>query len=76
MVGVLTHGQFLEIYEFHSGSHQGVLRVPEGKARQGWSNFSFLCKSIWNRPAAVKVDDGVRDCRRGVIGVLVSSDEN
>ena len=70
------HGQFLEISEFHSGSHQGVLRVLEGKARQGWSNFSFLCKSIWNRPAAVKVDDGVCDCRRGVIGALVSSDEN
>ena len=40
------HGQFLEISEFHSGSHQGVLRVPEGKARQGWSEFSILCKNF------------------------------
>ena len=65
------HGQFLEISEFHSGSHQGVLRVLEGKARQGWSDFSLLCKNFWNRPAAVQADGG-HDRRRKESGALVS----
>lgn len=30
------NGTFLETSEFHSGSRQGVIRIPEGVARQGW----------------------------------------
>ena len=37
---------FLETSEFHSGSHQGVIRIPEGVAQQGWVNFSNLCKGF------------------------------
>ena len=40
------HGMFLEISEFHSGSRQGVIRIPEGAERQGWVHFSKLCKGF------------------------------
>ena len=40
------HGTFLESSEFHSGSRQGVIRIPEGVARQGWLQFSNLCKGF------------------------------
>ena len=42
------NGHFLEISEFHSGSRQGVIRIPEGKARQGWLEFSQLCRTFWD----------------------------
>ncbi|GMY21587.1 hypothetical protein FCV25MIE_16828 [Fagus crenata] len=44
------HGMFLEIPEFHSGSHQGVIRIPEGAERQGWVHFSKLCKEFMAPP--------------------------
>ena len=34
------NGSFLELSEFHSGSRQGVLRVPAGVDWQGWVDFS------------------------------------
>ena len=40
------HGMFLEISEFHSGSRQGVIRIPEGAERQGWVHLSKLCKGF------------------------------
>ena len=40
------HGTFLETSEFHSGSRQGVIRIPEGEARQGWRQFSRLCRGF------------------------------
>ena len=42
------NGSFLEISEFHSGSRQGVLRVPAGMEWQGWVDFSKQCKGLWN----------------------------
>ncbi len=37
------YGYFLEISEFHSGSRQWVIRIPEGKARKGWLNSALVC---------------------------------
>jgi hypothetical protein len=39
-----SNGKFLEVSEFHSGSRQGVLRIPEGEAKKSWSVFSKLCQ--------------------------------
>ncbi|GMY17847.1 hypothetical protein FCV25MIE_13086 [Fagus crenata] len=48
------YGHFLELSEFHSGSRQGVLRIPEGKEKQGWVRFVNLCKGFWDRGAPAK----------------------
>ena len=37
-----SNGKFLEVLEFHSGSRQGVLCIPEGEAKKSWSVFSKL----------------------------------
>ncbi|GMY21095.1 hypothetical protein FCV25MIE_16336, partial [Fagus crenata] len=60
------NGHFLEISEFHSGSLQGFLRLPEGKVRQGWRDFSLLCRSFWDRVAPVKGVNGTYAHRKGV----------
>jgi hypothetical protein len=38
----------MEVSEFHSGSRQGAIRIPEGEAKQGWVEFSRLCKGFWD----------------------------
>ena len=65
-------GQFLELSEFHSGSRQGVLCIPEGKAKQGWVQFATLCKGFWDRAEPAKGVDGVREHRRVDYGNRVS----
>ncbi len=42
------NGKYLEVLEFHSGSRQGVLRIPEGEMKKSWSVFSNLCKGFWD----------------------------
>ena len=42
------NGSFLELSEFHSGTRQGVLRVPAGVEWQGWVEFAKQCKGFWN----------------------------
>jgi hypothetical protein len=56
---------FLEISEFHSGSRQGVIRIPEGKNRQGWHEFAKLCKSFRKGPEQSNPNGG--DLRRRVV---------
>ena len=34
-----NRGNFIEISEFHSGSQQGGIRVPEGRRSAGWAYF-------------------------------------
>lgn len=41
------HVNFLEVFVFHSGSRQGVIRVPEGENSKGWGDFSHMCKENW-----------------------------
>ena len=60
------YGHFLEISEFHSGSCQGVLCLPKGKGRQGWRDFSRLCRSFWDKVAPAKGIAGTYDHRNGV----------
>jgi hypothetical protein len=57
---------FLEISEFHSGSRQGVIRLPEGKARHGWRDFALLCRRFWDREALAKDVSGTNGHRNGV----------
>jgi hypothetical protein len=38
------HGSFLEVSEFHSGTRQGVIRIPKGMQRLGWVAFANFCK--------------------------------
>jgi hypothetical protein len=40
------NGIFLEIFEFHSGSRQGVVCIPGGRNKQGWHAFAKLCKGF------------------------------
>ncbi len=42
------HDNFLEVSDSHSFSHQGVIRIPEGEKRKGWTDFSLLCKRNWD----------------------------
>jgi hypothetical protein len=38
-------GRFVEITEYHSGTHRGSIRIPEGRKGAGWSVFEFqVCK--------------------------------
>jgi hypothetical protein len=53
------NGQYLEISEFHSGSRQGVLRIPTGVARKGWLQLATLCKGIQTKHTASNVHRGV-----------------
>jgi hypothetical protein len=65
------HGNFLEVSEFHSGSRQSVIRIPEGVERQGWVDFSMLCKEFWTTTQASTGDapyGGVHEKRKGVAG--------
>ena len=32
-------GRFVELSDYHSGSQQGHIRIPEGKKRGGWDSF-------------------------------------
>jgi hypothetical protein len=59
------HGNFLEVSEFHSGSRQSVIRIPEHVKCQGWVNFSQLCKGFWEATEASRGDtqNGVHDKR-------------
>uniref|UniRef100_A0A2N9IZD1 Reverse transcriptase domain-containing protein n=1 Tax=Fagus sylvatica TaxID=28930 RepID=A0A2N9IZD1_FAGSY len=34
-------GRFVEITEYHSGTHRGSIRIPEGRKGAGWSVFEF-----------------------------------
>jgi hypothetical protein len=63
------HGNFLEVSEFHRGSHQSVIRIPEGVECQGWVNFLKMCRGFWaTTHAAAGVDQygGVHENRKGV----------
>ncbi len=65
------HGNFLEVSEFHSGSCQSVIRIPEGEERQGWVDFLKLCKGFWATTQASIGDapySGVHEKRKGVAG--------
>jgi hypothetical protein len=65
------HGNFLEVSEFHSGSRQSVIRIPEGVERQGWVDFSKLCKGFWATTQMSSEDvpyGGAHEKRKGVAG--------
>ena len=34
-------GRFVEITEYHSGTHRGSIKIPEGRRDAGWSLFEF-----------------------------------
>jgi hypothetical protein len=42
------YGKCIEVSKFHSGSRQGVIRIPKDAAQQGWLQFSILCKGYLN----------------------------
>ena len=71
-----ANDKFLEVLEFHGGSRQGALRIPEGAAKSGWVDFGRLCKDFWdpnhqtttatdggNQHRVVNVDVGTRMAR-------------
>ena len=60
------YGHFLEILEFHSGSCQGVIRIPEGKASKGWLDFALVCQGFCDKHIPLREVDGDCDRRRGV----------
>jgi hypothetical protein len=73
------NGKFLEVSEFHSGSRQGVLRIPEGETKKGWSDFSNLCQGFRDhKPQRVQAaNDNQRqaefrdvETRMGMEGIL------
>ena len=40
-------GRFVEITEYHSGTHQGCIRIPEGRKGAGWSVFEFQVRKYF-----------------------------
>jgi hypothetical protein len=40
-------GRFVEITEYHSGTHRGSIRVPEGRRGAGWSLFEFQVRKFF-----------------------------
>jgi hypothetical protein len=40
-------GRFVEVSEYHSGTQQGCIRVPEGRRGAGWSVFKFQSRKYF-----------------------------
>jgi hypothetical protein len=40
-------GRFVEITEYHSGTHRGSIRIPEGRKGAGWSVFEFQVRKCF-----------------------------
>jgi hypothetical protein len=40
-------GRFVEVTEYHSGSHRGYIRVLEGRKGVGWSVFEFQARKYF-----------------------------
>ena len=40
-------GRIVEITEYHSGTHQGCIRIPEGRKGAGWSVFEFQVRKCF-----------------------------
>lgn len=49
-------GRFIELCDYHSGSQQGNLRIPEGKGGTGWARFNRELRRFFLRE---KVHDSV-----------------
>ena len=48
----------MEVTEYHSGTHRGSIRIPEGRRGAGWSVFEFQVRKhflgeIMKFPAAL-----------------------
>uniref|UniRef100_A0A2N9IIE9 Sialyltransferase-like protein n=1 Tax=Fagus sylvatica TaxID=28930 RepID=A0A2N9IIE9_FAGSY len=40
-------GRYVEISEYHSGTHRGSVRIPEGRRGAGWSLFEFQVRKFF-----------------------------
>ena len=40
-------GRFVELSEYHGGSHKGGIRVPEGRHGAGWDRFGFELRNYF-----------------------------
>ncbi|GMY20918.1 kinesin-like protein kin-4c, partial [Fagus crenata] len=40
-------GRFVEISEYHSGTHRGSIRIPEGRKGARWSVFEFQIRKCF-----------------------------
>ncbi len=68
-------GRFVEITEYHSGTHRGSIRIPEGRKGAGWSVFEFQVRKCFlgatQNPSTVPAisrrdsDDGEAAVRAG-----------
>ncbi len=84
-----ANGKFLEVSEYHSGSRQGALRIPEGETKSGWVDFGRLCKDYWepnhqttaatdggNQRRVVNDDIGTRMAREGNLPKISHANPN
>jgi hypothetical protein len=37
----------VEVTEYHSGTHRGSIRIPEGRRGAGWSVFEFQVRKFF-----------------------------
>jgi hypothetical protein len=40
-------GRYMEVSEYHSGTHRGSIRIPEGRKGAGWSVFEFQVRKYF-----------------------------
>jgi hypothetical protein len=40
-------GRYVEVSEYHSGTHRGSIRIPEGRRGAGWSVFEFQVRKYF-----------------------------
>jgi hypothetical protein len=70
-------GRFIELCDYHSGSQQGNLRIPEGKEGEGWARFDqelrnfFLGEKLmasgdWTGALGISKSRNQRDSYRGI----------
>ena len=60
-------GRFIELCDYHSGSQQGNLRIPEGKGGAGWTRFDRELRNFFLREKTMVSGD-----RNGAVGISKS----
>jgi hypothetical protein len=50
-------GRFIELCDYHSGSQQGNLRIPEGKEGAGWARFDRELRNFFLGEKLMNSDD-------------------
>jgi hypothetical protein len=60
-------GRFIELCDYHSGSQQGNLRIPEGKGGAGWARFDRELRNFFLGENTMASGD-----RNGAVGISKS----